>query len=203
MMEREDYKRAWTAKEAWYRENGINHADPKPWAFGKRLSPRPSLRLVLPIPAGTPRNAPIRLQPGLQRTDASVAPVLCCDSGSGCSLRSETPWLPRSRPLLAIRRPSATIRQDRSLRRLRSRHQRPCRASAGADSSLLSRPLACTPLRLCATDAPARTVADDPAGFAARLVRAAQAPLGLAVLALVAPLARSSSSGATPCGAAS
>ncbi len=27
MMEREDYKRAWTAKEAWYRENGIQHAD--------------------------------------------------------------------------------------------------------------------------------------------------------------------------------
>jgi hypothetical protein len=29
MMEREDYKRAWTAKEAWYRENGIQHADQK------------------------------------------------------------------------------------------------------------------------------------------------------------------------------
>jgi len=29
MMEREDYKRAWTAKEAWYRENGIQHADHK------------------------------------------------------------------------------------------------------------------------------------------------------------------------------
>lgn len=29
------------------------------------------------------------------------------------SLRSETAWFPRSRPPLAIRRPSATIRQDR------------------------------------------------------------------------------------------
>ena len=36
------------------------------------------------------------------------------DSGSGHSLRSETPWLQRYRLPLAIRRPSTTIRQDRS-----------------------------------------------------------------------------------------
>lgn len=88
---------------------------------------------------------------------ACVASVLRFDSGSGRSVRSETAWLPRSLPLLAIRRPSATIRQDRSLRRLRSRHQRPCRASAVADSSLRSRPLAFTPLRTCATRTSART----------------------------------------------
>jgi hypothetical protein len=28
MMEREDYRQAWKAKEAWYRKNGIDHANP-------------------------------------------------------------------------------------------------------------------------------------------------------------------------------
>jgi len=37
------------------------------------------------------------------------------DSGSVRSLRLETAWFTRYRPSLAIRRPSATIRQDRSL----------------------------------------------------------------------------------------
>ena len=99
-----------------------------------------------------------------------VAPVLRFDSGSSRSMRSETAWLPRSRPLLAIRRPSATIRQDRSLRKLRSRHQRPYRASTAADSSLLSRPFAFTPLRTCAPHTSARTINDNRPGFAARLV---------------------------------
>ena len=54
---------------------------------------------------------------------------------------------PRSRPPLAIRRPSTTIRQDRSRSQAhRSRHRRPCRAPAGADSFLHSRPVAFAPL---------------------------------------------------------
>jgi len=54
---------------------------------------------------------------------------------------------PRSRPPLAIRRPSTTIRQDRSRSQaLRSRHRRPCRAPARADSFLHSRPVAFAPL---------------------------------------------------------
>ncbi|HRE79400.1 MAG TPA: hypothetical protein PLN52_00055, partial [Opitutaceae bacterium] len=53
----------------------------------------------------------------------------------------------RSRPPLAIRRPSTTIRQDRSRSQaLRSQHRRPCRAPAGADSFLHSRPVAFAPL---------------------------------------------------------
>ncbi len=54
---------------------------------------------------------------------------------------------PRSRTPLAIRRPGTTIRQDRSRSQaLRSRHRRPCRAPAGADSFLHSRPVAFAPL---------------------------------------------------------
>lgn len=147
---------------------------------GKRLSPRSSLSLVLPILAGIPRNAPMRLTPeNSTARHACAAPVLRCYSGSGRSVHSETAWLLRSLPLLAIRRPSATIRQDRSLRRLRSRHQRPCRASTVADSSLRSRPLAFTPLRTCATHTSARTGIGVRPGFASRLIRFAQTPLGL------------------------
>jgi hypothetical protein len=42
-------------------------------------------------------------------------PALPLRFGSNRSLRSETAWFPRSRPPLANRRPSATIRQDRTL----------------------------------------------------------------------------------------
>jgi len=58
-----------------------------------------------------------------------------------------TALCPRSRPPLAIRRPSTTIRQDRSRSQaLRSRHRRPCRAPADTDSFLHSRPVTFAPL---------------------------------------------------------
>jgi hypothetical protein len=115
---------------------------------GKRLSPRTSLRLALPILAGAPRNAPTPAKAGL--VSASVI-----GHRSGVPLRLRLRPLvaggdglaPRSRPPLAIRRPSTTIRQDRSRSQaLRSRHRRPCRAPAGADSFLHSRPVAFAPL---------------------------------------------------------
>lgn len=147
---------------------------------GKDFPPGQACVSPSPFERGLPRNAPIRLPPENSTSrHAYVALALRYDSGSGRSVRSETAWLPRSLPLLAIRRPSATIRQDRSLRRLRSRHQRPCRASAVADSSLRSRPLAFTPLRTCATHTSARTGIRDRPGFASRLIRFAQTPLGL------------------------
>ena len=117
---------------------------------GKRLSPRSSLRLVFPIQAGTPRNAPTPAKAGLV-------------SASGTGHRSGVPLrlrlrplvaggdglVPRSRPPLAIRRPSTTIRQDRSRSQAhRSRNRRPCRAPASADSFLHSRPVAFAPLPL-------------------------------------------------------
>jgi hypothetical protein len=56
---------------------------------------------------------------------------------------------------------------------------RPCRASNAADASFPLRPLAFTPLRTRATRASARTGIDDRQGFASRLIRFAQTPLGL------------------------
>lgn len=54
---------------------------------------------------------------------------------------------PRSRPPLAIRRPDTTIRQNRSRSQaLRSQPRLPCRAPAGADSFLHSRPVPFAPL---------------------------------------------------------
>lgn len=84
---------------------------------GKRLSPRTSLRLALPIPAGTPRNAPTPADAGGCQRERASSPLRRSrsDSGSGLSLRSETACLPCSRTPLAIRCPSATIRQDCSL----------------------------------------------------------------------------------------
>ena len=170
---------------------------------GKGLSPRSSLRLALPILAGTPRNAPIRLSPvitarrSIRRSGASLrfrldpfvalrdalAPALTAASGDSSPERDHSPG---SLP------PQATLATPAALPRVRRRRLVASLASARLHSA--------SPLR---DGRSGRTVADDPAGFASRLVRAAQAPLGLAVLALVAPLARSSSSGATPCGAAS
>jgi hypothetical protein len=73
------------------------------------------------------------------------------DSGSGHSLRSETPWFPRSRPPLAIRCPSATIRQDHSL------SQAPVATPASLPRSHLRRLLPpLTACRLHFAPAPAR-----------------------------------------------
>lgn len=84
---------------------------------GKSFSPRASLRLALPILAGIPRNAPMpaggRNSPSSHfraRHSGASAPI----PSRVRSLRSETAWFTRYRPSLAIRRPSATIRQDRS-----------------------------------------------------------------------------------------
>ena len=83
---------------------------------GKCRAPRASLRLALPILAGTPRNAPMPADAGSFERERAGSPLRRSrsDSGSGHSLRSETPWFQRSRTPLAIRRPSTTIRQDRS-----------------------------------------------------------------------------------------
>jgi hypothetical protein len=61
---------------------------------GKRLSPRSSLRLVLPILAGTPRNAPTPAKAGLDSTSGTGQHSgVRYDYGSGHSLRAETAWL--------------------------------------------------------------------------------------------------------------
>ena len=66
---------------------------------GKRLSPRCRL---------TPRNSPAL-------ASALGTPALPLRFRLAVrSLRSETAWFTRYRPSLAIRRPSATVRQDRS-----------------------------------------------------------------------------------------
>jgi hypothetical protein len=119
-----------------------------PYRFRGMPSPQSSLRLDLPILAGTPRNAPTPARAGLVSTSGT-------GHRSGVPLRLRLRPLvaggdglaPRSRPPLAIRRPSTTIRQDRSRSQaLRSRDRRPCRAPAGADSFLHSRPVAFAPL---------------------------------------------------------
>jgi hypothetical protein len=81
-------------------------------------------------------------------------------------------------------RPFARIAPRRGLR---SRHRRPCRASTCADSSLRSWPVACTPLHTCATHTSARTGIGDRPGFASRLIRFAQVPLGLRCCCLHRP----------------
>jgi hypothetical protein len=133
------------------------------------LSPRSSLRLALPILAGAPRNAPTPAKAGLDSTSVT-------GHRSGVPLRLRLrPFVaggdglaPRSRPPMAIRRPGTTIRQDRSRSQAhRSRHRRPCRAPAGTDSFLHSRPVA---LRSAPTPA-RRPFPLDPKGDA-------QTPLG-------------------------
>ena len=98
---------------------------------GKRLSPRSSLRLVLPILAGTPRNAPIRLSPvitarrSIRRSGASLrfrlgpfvalrdalAPALTAASGDSSPERDHSPGsLP---PQAALATPAALPRVRR------------------------------------------------------------------------------------------
>src|SRR5690606_31742939 len=73
-------------------------------------------------------------------------------------------------------------------RRLWSRHRRPCRASTCADSSLRSRPVACTPLPHLSDD-PARSKRGELVSEASPTVFWIRSDAaGLAVFALVAPL---------------
>jgi len=82
---------------------------------GKDLFPRVRRSLALPFPAGTSRNAPMPAAPEFSSASDHVhrSGDPASIPATGHSLRSETAWFPRSRPPLAIRRPSATIRQDR------------------------------------------------------------------------------------------
>ena len=112
--------------------------------MGKRLSPRASRSLALPIRAGTPRNAPMPAAAEILPAAPASVRALCCGSRpSRCGRRRLASRLPAasgetsSKPDLSPGSfPSASVRP---------RHRRPCCTPGCSDSSLRSQPTASTP----------------------------------------------------------
>ena len=181
------------ANDAGQLANGINERSIC-LATGKSLSPRSSLRLALPILAGTPRNAPTPADAGilLGRTDGAAAAALGLRSATGvhCGWRRLRPLRSRRlRRFVARARPFGGIA---FLRRLRTRHRR----------LAALRPAPTPPAFSCGRCAPRRVLRAGPAPFALFAGREvicagcarrssydAQTPRGFRSLALVAPLA--------------
>ena|GEM_PF-7125731 len=145
---------------------------------GKSLSPRSSPSLALPIPAGTPRNAPTPAAPEFSQRERPELPLRRLGSAARPTCAAvETAAVSALTPPPPIRRPSATIRRDRFPPQAADATSAAYRASTCADST-------CAPFRsLRSTSRPPRRPRPLILGFD----RSVAAWAGL--LALVAPLA--------------